>query len=482
MGEREARHDQGRTAETIIVWFRRDLRLHDHPALTAALAAGRRVIPLFIFDETLLGGRWPAANRVWFMHEAVRSLGEALRERGGHLAIRTGVPEKVLPEFAGECGAQAVYVTRDYGPYARGRDRRVAAALAGVGVGFAAKRGLLIHEPEEILSGEGKVYTVFSPYRRRWEASPPRGVLTAPEEIATPPGVGWGQLPALTALGCDGPTAHDIPTPSEDAARARLDAWIADGVAEYADSRDNLAADGTSRLSQDLHWGLLSPVEVMRRAHGGGAGRATFRSELCWRDFYYQILFHHPRVTREPFNQTYTRLPWHHGQEEIAAWWAGRTGYPVVDAAMRQLVALGWMHNRARMIAASFLTKHLLTDYRVGEEFFMRHLTDGDLASNNGGWQWASSVGTDAQPYFRVFNPTLQAKRYDPAGEYIRHWVPELAQVPVRYIHEPWTMPDEVQKETGCRIGSDYPPPIVDHVAARERALAFFKDAAGRAQ
>ena len=480
---RGARNDVGQTSGTIIVWFRRDLRLHDHPALTAALAAGRRVIPLFIFDEILLGGRWPAANRVWFMHEAVRALGAALRERGGQLAIRVGVPEKALPEFAGECGADAVYVTRDYGPYARGRDRRVAAALAGVGVGFAAKRGLLVHEPEAILGGEGKVYTVFSPYRRRWEAHPPRAILPAPETIATPSGVAWGPLPALATLatlGCDGPTARDIPTPGEDAARARLDAWLADGVAEYADSRDDLAADGTSRLSQDLHWGLLSPVEVLRRAGGGGAGRATFRSEICWRDFYHQILFHHPRVVREPFNETYTRLPWRREDAESEAWRAGRTGYPVVDAAMRQMVALGWMHNRARMIAASFLTKHLLTDYRVGEAFFMRHLTDGDLAANNGGWQWAASVGTDAQPYFRVFNPTLQAKHHDPAGDYIRRWVPELARVPMEYIHEPWTMPAEAQEAAGCRIGDDYPAPIVDHAAARARALAFFKDAAGR--
>jgi deoxyribodipyrimidine photo-lyase len=481
MGQREARHELGRAAGTIIVWFRRDLRLHDHPALTAALAAGRRVIPLFIFDETLLGGRWPAANRVWFMHEAVRSLGAALRGRGGDLAIRTGVPEKVLPSFAEECGADAVYVTRDYGPYARGRDRRVAAALEGIGVAFAAKRGLLVHEPEAILGGEGKGYTVFSPYRRRWEASPPRAALPAPERVVVPAALRWGQLPPLGALGCDGPTARDIPAPSEGAARARLDAWIADGVAEYADSRDDLAAEGTSRLSQDLHWGLLSPVEIVLRAAGGGAGRATFRSEICWRDFYHQILFHHPRVTRGSFNEAYTHLPWHGPGEESEAWCAGRTGYPVVDAAMRQMVALGWMHNRARMITASFLTKHLLIDYRVGEAFFMRHLTDGDLAANNGGWQWAASVGTDAQPYFRVFNPTLQARRYDPAGEYIRRWVPELAGVPERYIHEPWTMPDEVQAEVGCRIGGDYPAPIVDHAAARARALAFFKDAAERA-
>ena len=277
-----------------------------------------------------------------------------------------------------------------------------------------------------------------------------------------------------------GPTAHDIPTPGEAAARARLDAWVADGLAEYDEARDQLADEGTSRLSQDLHWGLLSPVEVLARSRGGGVGRATFRSELCWRDFYYQILFHHPRVTRESFNEQYAALRWRNDEEQIAAWRAGQTGYPVVDAAMRQLVALGWMHNRARMITASFLTKHLLTNWTIGEAHFMDHLTDGDLASNNGGWQWAASVGTDAQPYFRVFNPTLQGKRYDAAGDYVRRWVPELANVPTRYIHEPWTMPDDVQREAGCVIGKDYPAPIVDHATARQEALDAFKRVAGQ--
>ena len=480
MGGREVR-DSGAAesgSRTIVVWFRRDLRLHDHPALTAALADGARIAPLFIFDETLLAGRWPAPNRLWFMRESVRALGDAIRERGGHLAIRVGDPERIVPEFAEEAGAGAVYVTRDYGPYARGRDRRVAAALERAGVGFAAKRGLMIHEPEEIISGEGKVYTVFSPYRRRWEMRHARDPLPAPQAIPTPSRLKVGHVPALEALGPDAPTAREIPEPGEAAARARLDAWIADGIADYDEARDILADEGTSRLSQDLHWGLLSPVEVLARSRGGGIGRATFRSELCWRDFYYQILFHHPRVTRESFHAAYNDLRWRDDPEAVDAWRAGRTGYPVVDAAMRQLAALGWMHNRARMITASFLTKHLLTNWTVGEAHFMAHLTDGDLASNNGGWQWAASVGTDAQPYFRVFNPTLQGERYDPAGDFVRRWVPELARVPTRYIHEPWTMPEEAQREAGCVIGDDYPAPIVEHAAARQRALDEFKRAA----
>lgn len=476
-----AAHERDKEANgTIVVWFRRDLRLHDHPALTAALQAGDRVVPLFVFDEALLAGCWPAPNRLWFMRESVRALGDDLRERGSHLAIRVGKPEAVVAEFAKEVGASAVYVTRDYGPYARGRDRRVAAALDKGGVGFSAKRGLMVHEPEEIRSNDEKFYTVYTPYRRRWEARDSRVVLPAPEEIPTPAQLRVGRLPALDILGPAEPTAHDIPTPGEAAARLRLDAWIADGLADYDGGRDQLADDGTSRLSQDLHWGLLSPVEVLARARGGGIGRATFRSELCWRDFYYQILFHHPRVTRESFNEKYAELRWRNDADQIAAWRAGQTGYPVVDAAMRQLVALGWMHNRARMITASFLTKHLLTNWTVGEAHFMDHLTDGDLASNNGGWQWAASVGTDAQPYFRVFNPTLQGQRYDAAGDYVRRWLPELANVPTRYIHEPWTMPDDVQREAGCIIGKDYPAPIVDHAAARQTALDAFKKVVSR--
>jgi deoxyribodipyrimidine photo-lyase len=475
----EARAGEAGETGTVVVWFRRDLRLHDHPALTAAVERADRIIPLFVFDEALLRGRWPAPNRLWFMRESVRALDEDLRARGSRLALRAGRPEEVVPAFAAEVGATAVTVTRDYGPYARGRDRRVAEALAAQGIAFGAKRGLMVHEPEEIVSADGRAYTVFSPYRRRWETRPPRAVLPAPDVLPSPGRVAFGTLPALRDLGTDGPTARDIPTPGEAAARARLDAWIAGGIDGYDEARDLLAADGTSRLSQDLQWGLLSPVEVLARARGGAAGRDLFRSEICWRDFYYQILFGHPRVTREAFNRAYNALPWRNDPEEIAAWREGRTGYPVVDAAMRQMVALGWMHNRARMITASFLTKHLLAHYAVGEQVFMEHLTDGDLASNNGGWQWAASVGTDAQPFFRVFNPTLQGKRYDPDGDYVRRWLPELARVPARYIHEPWTMPAETQRAAGCVIGVDYPAPIVDHAAARERALALFGGAAG---
>jgi deoxyribodipyrimidine photo-lyase len=457
-----------RRYETAIVWLRRDLRLHDHPALVAALAASERVVPLFVFDDALLGGRWPAPNRLWFMRECVRLLGDDLRARGGGLALRRGLPAAVVPAFAAEVGAEAVFVTRDYGPYARRRDHAVADALAGRGVRFHAKRGLMAVEPEEVLANDGRPYTVYGPYRRKWAALPRRAPLATPERLPDLAGVALGALPALEELGARGPAARDIPAPGERAARARLDAWTTGGVERYAELRDLLAADGTSRLSQDLHWGLLSPVEVLARCDGPGEGRRRYAAEIAWRDFYYQVLFHHPQVVREPFQGQFKALAYRNDPAQIAAWQEGRTGYPIVDAAMRQVVACGWMHNRARMIVASFLTKSLLVDGKVGERFFMAHLTDGDLASNDGGWQWAASTGTDPQPYFRIFNPTAQGKRHDP----------ELARVPEQYIHAPWTMPAEAQREAGCVIGRDYPAPIVEHGAARALALATYGQAA----
>jgi deoxyribodipyrimidine photo-lyase len=272
-----------------------------------------------------------------------------------------------------------------------------------------------------------------------------------------------------------------MPPPGEAAARERLERWLRRPIDSYSSSRNQLDRDGTSRLSQDLRWGLVSPNEVVERASGPGEGRRIFVQELIWREFYAHVLWHHPRVLREPFQEAFATLAYQDDPAAFRAWAEGRTGYPVVDAAMRQLRASGYVHNRARMIAASFLTKDLLADARLGEAEFMRHLTDGDVASNNGGWQWTASTGTDPQPYFRIFNPVLQARRFDPDGDYVRRWVPELAAVPTSRIHEPWTMTAAEQAEARCRIGTDYPAPIVEHAAARERALAIFTAAKDRA-
>ena len=463
-----------------IVWFRRDLRLHDHPALSAAIAEADEVIPLFVIDDALVSGRWPAPNRIWFMWQSLVALADSVRERGGGLRIARGRPADVLPRLARELKADAVYLTRDASPYGRRRDQRIAQLLGEANVPIHAKRGLYVHEPDEVCTRDGGSFTVYSPFRRARQAVRGRHSGGRGEDGATrtrlPAGHSTTDLPTLEDLGIGGPTAdrRHLLEPGEPAARRRLERWLDDGVADYATTRDRLIDGSTSRVSQDLRWGLLSPLEVVERAAGPGEGRRVFVQELIWRDFYAHVLWHHPDVLKHPFRSDFERLPWRADDEAVDAWKAGRTGYPIVDAAMRQLRATGFMPNRARMVGASFLTKDLLVDWRIGERHFMEHLVDGDVASNDGGWQWTASTGTDAQPYFRIFNPVLQGRRADPDGTWIRTWLPELRNVPTSHIHEPWTMPRQMQAEAECRIGADYPAPIVDHAMARERSLAAF--------
>ncbi len=456
---------------TAIVWFRRDLRLHDHPALNRAVAGHERVVPLYVVDDALLDGHWASANRAWFLARSLDALGGAVAERGGRLALLRGNPRTIVVAFAQAIGAEAILVSRDHGPYGRERDAAVANAAGAAGIRFLAGRGLLVHEPEDVRRGDDGAYSVFSPFHRRWSALPLREVLDAPAAIPT------GDLPddagasVASVLGDPQPTADPalLLEPGEAAARARLERWAAsDALRDYDAGRDRLAVDGTSRLSQDLRWGTLSPVDVMWRCAGPGAGPARFRSEIAWRDFYAHLLHHEPRVRRESFRREFNSIEWQADESLIQAWRDGRTGYPIVDAAMRQLRATGWMHNRARMIVASFLTKHLLVDWRVGERHFMENLVDGDPASNNGGWQWAASTGTDSQPYFRIFNPTLQGRRHDPDGEYIRRWVPELRNLPGATVHEP---------PPGA-----YLPRIVEHTEARQRALSAYEAARAAAR
>jgi deoxyribodipyrimidine photo-lyase len=480
--------------DTALLWFRRDLRVHDHPALVAA-AEHERLVALFVLDPALIGGRFASPNRTWFLLGSVAALRDALRERGSELTVRVGDPEVEVPAVAAAVGARHVYLSRDHAPYGRARDAAVASALEGDGIGWHPKRGVLVHEPDEVLTGEGGGFTVYSPFRRAWEALPQRAVLAAPDRLPPPPVAAEGRpldpgpIPSLAELGLgDAPTGDPalLPEPGESAARARLERWVAGPIEHYAASRDRLDADGgTSRLSQDLHLGTISPLEVMARSEGPGPDRRTYRNELVWREFYAHVLFHRPEVRLEPFRTEFADLPWRDDPEGLAAWSEGRTGYPVVDAGLRQLRAMGWMHNRARMVAASFLTKHLLIRSAAGEAVFMHHLVDGDVASNGGGWQWSASTGTDPQPYFRIFNPILQGRRHDPDGAYVRRWIPELARVPTERIHAPWEMRAEEQAAAGCRVGVDYPAPIVEHGEARARALAVFeaaRDAAGRAR
>jgi deoxyribodipyrimidine photo-lyase len=457
---------------TTVVWFRRDLRLHDHPALARAVSDGDRVAPLFVLDDRLLAGPARSANRLWFMRESLAALADDIARRGAPLSVARGDPVDVVPAFATRIGARRVVVSRDHAPYGRGRDDRVEARLRASGVGWEAAPGLLIQDPGTVLTAAGGPFRVFGPFQRAWLTLPTRAVLPAPDQLD---GIESGDRAGLDrrvlgeVLDSIAPTAGAalLIAPGEAAARARLAAW-ADGSAldRYASDRDRLDRDGTSRLGADLRWGLLSPVEVAARCAGPGEGRRRFLSELAWRDFYAHLLWSAPSLARASFRPALEGVAWETEPAVVDAWRAGRTGYPVVDAAMRQLQATGWMHNRARMIVASFLTKHLGVDWRVGAAHFMEHLLDGDVASNSGGWQWAASTGTDPQPWFRVFNPTLQGRRHDPDGAYVRRWVPELAGQPDALVHEP---------PPGA-----YLPPIVDHAAARRRALDAYRTASHR--
>jgi deoxyribodipyrimidine photo-lyase len=453
-----------------LLWFTRDLRLHDHPALRAALDAGDGVVPVFCFDDRLLGGRHSSGPRTQFMLECLADLDERL---GGLLVIRWGWPERELPALAREVGAGEMHFSADSGPFARRRLERVTRALGEVGVESHAHPGLhAVDDLRVIHTRQGKPYTVFSPFHRSWLDRPRREVLGRPRALGElPSGVRKGRLPSLASLGLE----DSVPDPlrgGETRARERLARFLSDDVLAYDDNHDALGADRTSRLSPYLHFGCLSPREIEARLPGG-KGAAAFRRQLCWRDFYHHVLLHHPRNARSAFQDRYRgTISWSGSKQRFEAWCEGRTGYPLVDAGMRQLRREGWMHNRARLVVGSFLTKDLGIDWRHGERWFMRWLIDGDEANNNGNWQWIASVGVDPQPFFRrIYNPARHMERFDPDGRYVRRYVPELEPVPDEYLRAPWKMPEEVQRACGCVIGEDYPEPIVDHLEARREAF-----------
>lgn len=462
-----------RTSPPTIVWFRRDLRLHDNPALAAATAEATALVPLYVLDPRLLHGRWSSSNRTYFLLASLRALDADLREVGSRLHVRVGDPAEVVPGIAATVGAREVHVAADVSPFATRRDQAVTRALARDRAMLLEHPGLLVHGPDAVRTRDGRPYVVFGPYRRTWEALARRPIVPAPAHLPPPPrSLDAGAAPDIGGLGLPRTTADPtaFPEPGESAARERLEQWLSDGLARYAGDRDRLDLDATSHLSQDLRFGLLSPLELVERAVAR-PGAEAWLAELCWRDFYLQLLAHHPEVLRRPFRAAFDRMPWIDDPGAFAAWREGRTGFPIVDAAMRQLAATGFVPNRARMVVASFLAKDLLLDWRLGEAHFMHHLLDGDPAANDGGWQWTASTGTDAQPWFRVFDPVSQGRRFDPDGTWIRRWVPELAGVPDGCVHAPWTMSPAEQAAASCMLGADYPYPIVDHRAARARWL-----------
>ena len=468
--------------KSAVWWIRRDLRQADNQALASALAQAENVIPVFILDPALLRSRRVGANRLAFLLGGLRRLDSDLRARASRLIVRQGKARDELATLLAETGSEAIYAEEDCTPYARRRDASVAECLP-----LHLISSLTVHPPAVISKADGTPYTVFTPFSRAWKAlplTPATSILPAPSRIPTPANIPGQPIPTEPAL----PPNVPFP-PGEGEAQARLSAFADSehsAAHRYANTRDRMDLPGTSQLSPFLRFGMLSARQAVVAAHStieaapdaqARKSAETWLGELVWREFYISILYHFPNVARQAFRPSLRDIRWRNDPDEFAAWREGRTGYPVVDAAMRQLEQTGWMHNRARMIVASFLVKDLLIDWRWGEQWFMQNLVDGDLAANNGGWQWTAGVGTDAAPYFRVFNPVLQGAKFDPDGDNVRRWVPELAHVPARFIHKPWEMPTELQRASGCLVGRDYPPPIVSHALARERVLAAYRRA-----
>lgn len=469
VGEAAARLGDGRRtaaqakleamAAPVVFWFRRDLRLADSPALAAAAQRGP-VIGVFVVDDALWRPAGP--NRRAFLARSLRALDDDL---DGRLVVRAGRPAAVIRQVAAEVGASEVFCTGDFGPYGHRRDEQVTAALVDAGAELHAVDSPYAVAPGTIRTKAGTPYKVFTPFRRRWveHGWSPAGSAVDVDWVAGPDG---DAVPDVE------PSAAALPPAGEAAAHDAADAFLDGAVDDYHDRRDQPGTDATSRLSPYLKWGTLHPRQLLDRL-GPGDGPATFRSELAWREFYADVLHHRPSSAREALDAAMATIDVDEGpdaDEHFAAWCDGRTGYPIVDAGMRQLVTEGWMHNRVRMIVASFLVKDLHLDWTRGARFFMHHLVDGDLASNSHGWQWVAGTGTDAAPYFRVFNPIGQSRRFDPGGDYLRRWVPELADLDDGDIHEPWVL-------GGSAAG--YPPPIVDHPEERSEALARYQRVKG---
>ncbi|WP_156725536.1 cryptochrome/photolyase family protein [Streptomyces apocyni] len=452
-----------------VVLFTSDLRLHDHPPLHAALKAADKVVPLFVLDPGIRAAGFDAPNRRAFLADCLGDLDASLRRRGGRLVVRAGPAFREVRAVAAECGATEVHMAAGVTAYAHRREERLREELGGSGV------ALRVHEtvitavaPGAVTPSGSDHFAVFTPYFRRWSQESLRKPLAAPRTVRVPDGVRGERLPDRADVSG---TSPGLPTGGETAGRDRFSRWSRSGLSRYEDQHDDLAGDATSRLSPYLHFGALSPVELVHRARRhGGPGAEAFVRQVCWRDFHHQVLAARPQASGKDYRTRHDQ--WrdeNDAAEDIAAWRDGRTGYPIVDAAMRQLRHEGWMHNRARLLVASFLTKTLYVDWRIGARHFLDLLVDGDIVNNQLNWQWVAGTGTDTRPH-RVLNPLLQAKRFDPDGAYVRRWVLELTSVDGRQVHEPWRLPPAEREEL------DYPGPLIDLTDG----LARFKHARGR--
>jgi deoxyribodipyrimidine photo-lyase len=474
----------GLSSSPTLLWFRHDLRLADHHALHAALAGGRRVLPVFVLDDAAAGDFAHGGAARWWLKGSLASLSRSLAGRGAPLLLARGRAETILPALADAVGADEVHAGRGYEPWARDQSRRVHEALEGAGRALHLHTTVVLREPHGFGSGSGKPYAVYSPFAKALMAvGDPPAPLPVPDRI---PGL---EMPdggeSLDSLGLypvreEADWARDFGTlwqPGEEGAAARLARFMAKALGQYDRDRNMPGVEGSSGLSPHLRWGEISPVQVWHAARSAGAAAGateTFLKEILWREFAYHLLWHRPEMPKRALRQEFDGFPWQPESRLLEAWQRGRTGYPIVDAGMRQLWQLGWMHNRVRMIAASLLVKHLMQPWQAGEAWFHDTLVDADLASNSASWQWVAGCGTDAAPYFRVFNPVLQGEKFDPEGAYVRRFVPELAKLPAACIHKPWEAPSGILSACGVRLGATYPRPVVDHAEGRARALAAF--------
>ncbi|QDT63992.1 cryptochrome/photolyase family protein [Calycomorphotria hydatis] len=464
----------------VLVWFRNDLRLSDNPALTAALNADVPLIPVYILDEEP-AGKWArgGASR-WWLHHSLASLSEALEKRGSKLILSEGPTEESLQAIAEDAGAKEVFCNARIEPYARKQEKSVRDHLADYDIEFHLYRDSMLHDPREIETKEGNPYQVFTPFWKSVKAELGNELRTepdAPKKLPSPKSWpksesldDWKLLPKLDW----DEQFYDHWTPGRKGAEKKLTEFLENAISDYGKDRDFPAKRGTSQLSPHLHFGEITPREIWNKVneHGGGKGAEKYLSEVGWREFAHHLLYHFPHTINEPLREKYADFPWRDEPEELDAWKKGKTGYPIIDAGMRELWATGWMHNRVRMIVSSFLTKDLMIHWMEGDRWFWDTLVDADLANNTLGWQWAAGCGADAAPYFRIFNPMTQSKKFDSKGEYLRRWLPELADLSDEAIHEPWTASESELAEAGVKLGEDYPERIVDHAEARERALA----------
>ncbi len=473
---------------TAIVWFRRDLRLSDNPALTAAVKRSETILPVFIWSPNEHGSWAPGGASKWWLHHSLSGLGKAFAEKDCELLILEGPSEKTILELVKKTSADFVVWNRLYEPAAVKRDEKIKKSLKESGIGVESFNGSLLLEPWENMNQSGKPYKVFTPFWKSLvQELKPQKPLRAPGGItqSDKPNIKTRKLSDLSLLPkLDWDEGfYEYWTPGEEGGAKAVRRFKGDCAKEYSDTRNRPDLQGTSRLSPHLHFGEISPRQIWHKLFGeqkpkpsSKSGVETFLREIGWREFAHHLLFHFPETVSEPLRQEFEEFPWNKKKDFLRAWQKGQTGYPIVDAGMRELWHTGWMHNRVRMIVASFLVKHLLQPWQDGARWFWDTLVDADLANNSLGWQWTAGCGADAAPYFRVFNPILQGEKFDPNGDYVRKWCPELEKLDNSYLHKPWEAPKEALSDAGVELGKTYPEPLVDHQRARRTALEAYDE------